>query len=120
MVSIDITTLIASALVSVVGNGLLGNYLIQKLRNEQDTRVKRLQAHLDRTKFVHRVQFETEFAAMKAIWEKVVGTRGTMAGLRAKRPARIAAKASKVAGTDRPACSRNARMKMPPAPCAKA
>ena len=83
MISIDLATLVASVVITLLGNGLLGNYLLQRLRSqqdqalaclkaEQDTDVKRLQAALERTVFVHRVQFETEFAAMKAIWEKVM------------------------------------------------
>ena len=39
-------------------------------------------AHQLGTVFVHRAQFETEFGAMKSIWEKVMATRGTMASLR--------------------------------------
>jgi hypothetical protein len=93
VISIDLATLIASVVITLLGNGLLGNYLLQRLRNqqdqalarlkaEQDADVKRLGAVLERTVFVHRAQFETEFAAMKAIWEKVMATRGTMASLR--------------------------------------
>lgn len=93
MISIDMATLVASVVIAVLGNGLLGSYLLQRLRNQQDmalarlkadqdAEVKRLQAAVDRTVFVHRVQFETEFAAMKAVWEKVMATRGTMASLR--------------------------------------
>src|SRR5262249_55144572 len=91
--TIDVATMISSVVVSLGGSGLLGNYLLQRLRNQQDESlahlkaghdadVKRLQAVLDRTVFVHRMQFETEFAAMKAIWEKIMETRGTMASLR--------------------------------------
>ena len=36
MISIDLATLIASVVVTLLGNGLLGNYLLQRLRNEQD------------------------------------------------------------------------------------
>ena len=93
MVPIDLATLSASVVVSLLGNGLLGNYLLQRLRDQQeqklarfradqDSEMKRLQTVLDRTVFVHRAQFETEFAAMKAIWEKLMATRGTMASLR--------------------------------------
>ena len=93
MVSIDLATLVSSVLLAVIGNGLLGNYLLQRVRDEQDQRlarlkadqdaeVKRLQALLDRTLFVHRAQFDAEFAGMRSIWEKLVATRGRMASLR--------------------------------------
>ena len=93
VISIDLATLVASVVIALLGNGLLGNYLLQRLRNqqdqalarlkaEQDADVKRLQAVPERTVFVHRAQFETEFAAMKTIWERVIAARGTMASLR--------------------------------------
>jgi len=91
--STQIADVVASCLVSMIGSGLLGNYLLQRhraqhetqlarLRNDLETRIRTLQASLDRTLLVHRVQFETEFAAMKLIWERVISVRGLMAGLR--------------------------------------
>jgi hypothetical protein len=91
--TIDLATLLASVVLTLAGNGLLGNYLLQKLRGEQDglltrlkteqdAEIKRLQARIDRTVLVHRVHFETEFAALRNIWEKLMATRGTMASLR--------------------------------------
>ena len=67
MISIDLVTLVASVVISLLGNGLLGNYLLQRLRSQQDralarlkadqdAEIKRLQAALDRTVFVHRVR----------------------------------------------------------------
>ena len=90
---IDVATLVSSVVINLLGNGLLGNYLLQKIRGEQDAvlarlkteqdaEIKRLQARIDRTVLVHRVHFETEFAAQKNIWEKLMATRGTMASLR--------------------------------------
>jgi hypothetical protein len=90
---ISFITVIASVIVAMLGSGFVGNYLLQRLRSQQDAalaRVKtdldgemrRLQTTLDRTVLIHRVQFETEFAAMKVIWEKVMNTRGIMAGIR--------------------------------------
>src|SRR5437762_7695984 len=44
---------------------------LEQLRDELNRKVRHLQADLDKTIFVHKVQFETEFNAMQAIWSKV-------------------------------------------------
>ena len=60
---IDVATLVSSVVINLLGNGLLGNYLLQKLRGEQDAvlarlkteqdaEIKRLQARIDRTVLV--------------------------------------------------------------------
>jgi len=43
---------------------------------------KMVQAELDKTVYVHRVQFETEFKALSDIWNKVSTARAALAGLR--------------------------------------
>src|SRR5207302_168942 len=78
----SVVDIVASVLIATIGNGLLGNYVLQRLKDELEGKMKRLQSALDRTVLVHRVQFETEFAATRIIWEKLVATRGTMAALR--------------------------------------
>lgn len=55
---------------------------IERLRVELDSTQRRLQAQIDRTVFVTKVHFETEFRAMQVIWAKVVKLRGTMSSVR--------------------------------------
>ena len=55
---------------------------LAQFQHDMDQASRRLQVYLDKALHVHRVQFETEFAAMKVIWEKVMKARGTMAALR--------------------------------------
>lgn len=55
---------------------------LAQVHSELDQANRRLQVHFDKALHVHRAQFETEFSAMKTIWEKVMAVRGTMAGLR--------------------------------------
>lgn len=43
---------------------------------------KRVQAELDKTVYVHRVQFETEFKALSDIWGRVSNVRAALAELR--------------------------------------
>src|SRR5216683_7228654 len=55
---------------------------LEALKTEFEAVNKKVQAELDKTVFVHRVQFETEFKALSEIWASVVDVRGTMIGLR--------------------------------------
>jgi len=87
--TLDIIDVVAAAVIALVGNGLLGSYLLQRdrsrnerklehLRTELETKMRTLQAALDRTILVHRVQFEAEFAALREIWSKVAAVRASM------------------------------------------
>jgi hypothetical protein len=89
MSPINIADVLAATALAVIGNGLLGKYLLQRYRAGQEIEMARLktelqgeihtlQAVLNRTVFVHRTQFETEFAALRDIWAKVAGVRATM------------------------------------------
>jgi len=87
--TLDIIDVVAAVVIALVGNGLIGNYLLQRersnheqrlehLRTELETKIRTLQAALDRTILVHRVQFEAEFAALREIWSKVAAVRASM------------------------------------------
>jgi len=87
--TLDIVDVIAAVVIGLIGNGLLGKYLLQAdrkiheqrlegLRSELEGEVRRLQAALDRTVLVHRVQFETEFTILRDIWAKVAAVRASM------------------------------------------
>jgi hypothetical protein len=88
-VTIEIADVIAAVILGILGNGLLGNYLLRRLENEQERKLTRLrtdlerevrtlQSSLDRTVLIHRAQFETEFAALRFIWKRLANVRGTM------------------------------------------
>ena len=49
MISIDLATLVASVVITLLGNGLLGNYLLQRLRSQQDQALACLKAEQDLT-----------------------------------------------------------------------
>lgn len=55
---------------------------IEAVRGHIAAAQRHLQGQIDRTVFVSRVHFETEFRAMQTIWAKVVNLRGLMAGVR--------------------------------------
>src|SRR5471030_2909599 len=55
---------------------------LAQIQGDLEQANRRLQAYFDKALHVHRIQFETEFAAMKTIWEKVMAVRSTMASLR--------------------------------------
>ena len=91
--TIDLADVVAAVVLGLFGNGLLGSYLLQRSQTKSDGKLERLKAELerkvrtlqtalDRTIFVHRAQFDTEFSAMRDIWAKVVAVRGTMVALR--------------------------------------
>jgi hypothetical protein len=93
MSPINFTDVVAAVVLSLTGTGLLGRYLLQRYQADHETRIVRLkteleadirtlQAALDRTIFVHRAQFDTEFAALRDIWGKVATVRATMALIR--------------------------------------
>jgi hypothetical protein len=46
---------------------------------------QRLQAHLDRSVYVHRVQFEKEFAALSEIWKTIAELRAVFERLTQRR-----------------------------------
>ena len=54
----------------------------ERFKSELEQLRRRFQGEIDKTVFVHRVQFETEFSAMRDIWARVMNVRGTMAALR--------------------------------------
>lgn len=83
----------AAVLIALVGNGFLSQWLLQRdraaqetaverLRTQLETEIRKLQNELDRTILVHRVHFETEFAALRDIWAKVAALRSSMASVR--------------------------------------
>ena len=55
---------------------------MERLKNELERASKQVQGEIDKTVFVHRVQFETEFKALTDIWAKVAHVRGEMSHLR--------------------------------------
>jgi hypothetical protein len=55
---------------------------LERVRAESEAANRRIQAELDRTTFVHRVQFETEFATLSDLWIKLAAVRARMDALR--------------------------------------
>jgi len=55
---------------------------LEEVRNALDARIRKLQAGIDRTVLVHRLQFETEFKALRDVWAKTATVRSTMAHVR--------------------------------------
>ncbi len=55
---------------------------LERFKNQLDRSTRLLQAQVDRTVFVGRVHFETEFQALADIWAKVAHVRSTMAAVR--------------------------------------
>jgi len=51
------------------------------LKAELQTERQRLQAYLDRTVYVHRVQFEKECAALSEIWKTIAELRSVFEAL---------------------------------------
>jgi hypothetical protein len=101
----DALKIIGAGLLSVGGGGVIvvalsswlgkvwANRLMQKdiarhaaeleaLKSELDGMNKKVQAELDKSVYVHRVHFETEFRALSEIWAKVVAVRAALAQLR--------------------------------------
>jgi hypothetical protein len=101
----DTLKIIATALASIGGGGFLvmamsswlGKVWAQRLmqkdiaKHESDLEAlksrlegvnKKIQSELDKTVFVHRIQFETEFKALSEIWAKIVAVRASLAALR--------------------------------------
>ena len=85
----DFTTNVIVSLVSALIGGVLAIWmafygvigrflfdrLLTKIRADLDRDLKRLQGEIDRTIIVHRAHFETEFAALRNIWQKVAKLR---------------------------------------------
>lgn len=89
----EIVYIIAAVVIALVGNGVVSQWLlqrdrsahdrdIQRLRTELEADIRKLQNELDRTIVVHRVHFETEFAALRDIWARVAAVRSSMASVR--------------------------------------
>lgn len=55
---------------------------LERFKSQLDRSTRLLQAQVDRTVFVGRVHFETEFKALADIWAKVASVRGTMSNVR--------------------------------------
>jgi hypothetical protein len=55
---------------------------LERVRSELEASRRMLQAELDKTVHVHRIQFETEFQALADIWAKLAAVRSAMAALR--------------------------------------
>jgi len=55
---------------------------MERVRSELETSRRMLQAELDKTIHVHRVQFETEFRVLADIWAKLAILRSAMGALR--------------------------------------
>ncbi len=55
---------------------------MEHFKSDIQKTARQLQGQIDRTLFVHRVQFETEFKALTDIWAKVTRLRRAMAALR--------------------------------------
>ena len=55
---------------------------LERFKNQLDQSTRLLQAQVDRTVFVGRVHFETEFKALSDIWAKVAAVRATMGQVR--------------------------------------
>jgi hypothetical protein len=51
---------------------------MERLKAGLEADVRQMQSDLDRTVLIHRVQFETEFSALREIWSKVAAARSTM------------------------------------------
>ena len=94
---VELTNAIISAAVSaVVGGGVVkvwagrllerdrarNGEVIERLRGDLEAANRRIQAELDRIVHVHRIQFETEFQALRDIWGKATEVRTTMQVLR--------------------------------------
>jgi hypothetical protein len=70
--------------------GWLGTIQVNRIREKEravhtrgvEDENRTLQAKLDKTVHVYRVQFETEFRSFLAVWGKFADVRGAMAGLR--------------------------------------
>ena len=55
---------------------------LERLRTELQESTRRFQAAVDRTLHVHRLHFETEFAATKDIWRRLAKVRAKMGNVR--------------------------------------
>jgi len=55
---------------------------LSRLNGELEAMNRRLQAELDKTIHIYRVQFETEFKALLDIWRTAVAVRSAIVGLR--------------------------------------
>jgi hypothetical protein len=55
---------------------------LEALKGKLEGMNKKVQAELDKTVYVHRLQFETEFKALSDIWNKVSSVRAAFAQLR--------------------------------------
>jgi hypothetical protein len=66
--------------------GAIGRHVLDRaleaLRSDLDRSTRHFQSHIDRTVYVHRVQFETEFRLLTDIWSKVSLVRRTMLAVR--------------------------------------
>lgn len=93
MPPISVVDIVAAVILAIVGNGLLGKFLLQRqnvdhetkltrLRTELESDIRKMQSALDRTVVIHRAQFEIEFAALRDIWTKVAAVRASMGTVR--------------------------------------
>jgi hypothetical protein len=55
---------------------------LERLRGDLEANLRRLQGDIDRTIIVHRSHFETEFNALRDIWQKVARLRAVLPLLR--------------------------------------
>lgn len=55
---------------------------LEHVRSDLDAANRRIQSELDKTIHVHRVQFETEFKALRDVWSCVAGVRARIPTLR--------------------------------------
>ncbi len=55
---------------------------LSRLQGELEATNRRLQAELDKTIHVHRIQFETEFKALVDVWRTASAVRSAITGLR--------------------------------------
>lgn len=55
---------------------------LERLKGELEARNRELQGEIDKTTYVHRQHFETEFRALRAIWRRIAKMRRDMSSLR--------------------------------------
>lgn len=55
---------------------------VEKVRAEYALQVEKVKSDLSKTIYVHKLQFEAEFQALKSIWEKLLALRNNTLALR--------------------------------------
>ena len=55
---------------------------LERSKSELDRTTRHLQGEIEKTIYVHRLHFETEFRALQEVWQKVVRLRLIMASIR--------------------------------------